>query len=86
MKSWLFAILVLSAVAIWGCSSAQYQPASSPPSPSVSAQADCERGSGVWQADLASCKYPAPQRRVTEAARAWARRNLGLGPVVRSAA
>jgi len=58
MKPWLVSILVLGALVTCGCSSAGSSPSASPPT-----QVDCELSGGVWRADLASCKYPAPKIR-----------------------
>jgi len=59
MRHRLISIIVLGTLAACGCSSTGSSPSASP---STSAQADCERTGGVWQAALTSCKYPAPQR------------------------
>lgn len=59
MKPWLISILALGVLSSCGCSSASSHPSASPP---TSAQADCERTGGVWQAALSYCKYPAPEK------------------------
>jgi len=59
MKHRLISIIVLGTIAVGACSSTASSPSASP---STSAQADCERTGGVWQAALTSCKYPAPAR------------------------
>jgi len=67
MRPWLTLIIVLGALTACACASAGNYPSSPSASPSSSAQADCERGRGLWLAEAGFCSYPPGRSLVVEA-------------------